>query len=216
MLVIDVMTGDVITVKKDTLVGDARRLMQVHNIRRLPVVDDKGRPIGVVTESRLERIKPPTATPRIWQITYLLSQLSHTTVGDVMRKKVITVKPTDSVEQAIAKAQSARVGTVIVVEKGKIVGICSTNDFFYGIVNTTLGIGESGTRIIIIGGGSGKPAEEIISFINKLGIEIKVLWAIVSPTIKKNNLVIHLETEDASDVVDGLRKLGYEARVVAH
>jgi len=212
MLVIDVMTRNVITVKRDTPVSEAQRIMKEHNIRRLPVVDDEGRPIGVVTANRLERVKPRTGTPLLWQITYLLS---HTTVGDVMRKRVVTVKPTDSVEHAIAKAQSARVGTVIVVEKGKIVGICSTNDFFYGIVNTTLGIGESGTRIIIIGGGSGKPAEEIISFINKLGIEIKVLWAIVSPTIKKNNLVIHLETEDASNVVDGLRKLGYEARVVA-
>ena len=214
MLVIDVMTTDVITVKKDTLVGDAQRLMKMHNIRRLPVVDDKGRPIGVVTESRLERIKPPTATPRLWQITYLLSQLSHTTVGDVMRKKVITVEPTDSVEHAITKAQSAKVGTVIVIEKGKIAGICSTNDFFYGIVNPTLGIGESGTRIIVIGGGDGKPAEEIISFINKRGIEVKVLWAIISPTIKKNNLVLHLETEDASDVVEELKKMGYDARVV--
>lgn len=212
MLVIDVMTKNVITVKRNTPVGEAQRIMKEHNIRRLPVIDDKGRPIGVVTAERLERIKPRSATPLLWQITYLLS---HTSVGDVMRKRVVTVKPTDSVEHAIAKAQSAKVGTVIVIEKGKIVGICSTNDFFYGIVNTTLGIGESGIRIIIIGGGSGKPAEEIISCINKLGIEIKALWAIVSPTIKKNNLVIHLETEDVSNVIEELQKLGYEAKVVA-
>ena len=212
MLVIDVMTRNVITVKRDTPVGEAQRIMKEHNIRRLPVIDDKGRPIGVVTAERLERIKPRSATPLLWQITYLLS---HTSVGDVMRKRVVTVKPTDSVEHAIAKAQSAKVGTVIVIEKGKIVGICSTNDFFYGIVNTTLGIGESGTRIIIIGGGSGKPAEKIISCINKLGIDIKALWAIVSPTIKKNNLVIHLETEDVSNVIEELQKLGYEAKAVA-
>jgi len=212
VLIIDVMTRNVITVTRDTPVGEAQRIMQEHKIRRLPVVDGEGRPIGVVTTNRLERVKPRAGTPLLWQINYLLSR---TTVGDVMRKRVVTVKPTDSVEHAIAKAQSARVGTVIVVEKGKIVGICSTNDFFYGIVNPTLGIGESGTRIIIIGGGSGKPAEKIISCINKLGIEIKVLWAIISPTIKKNNLVVHLETEDASNLVEELRKLGYEARVVA-
>lgn len=212
MLIIDVMTRNVITVTRDTPVGEAQRIMQEHKIRRLPVVDGEGRPIGVVTTDRLERVKPRAGTPLLWQINYLLSR---TTVGDVMRKRVVAVKPTDSVEYAIAKAQSARVGTVIVVEKGKIVGICSTNDFFYGIVNTTLGIGESGIRIIIIGGGSGKPAEEIISCINKLGIEIRVLWAIISPTIKKNNLVVHLETEDASNVIEALRKLGYEARVVA-
>lgn len=212
MLVIDVMTRNVITVKKDTPVAEAQRIMKEHKIRRLPVVDDEGRPIGVVTGNRLERVKPRSGTPLLWQITYLLS---HTTVGDVMRKKVITVKPTDSVEQAITKAQSAKVGTVIVVEKGKIVGICSTNDFFYGIVNTTLGIGEPGARIIIIGGGEAKSAEKIISLINQRGIEIKVLWAIVSKTTKKNNLVIHLDMENTSDIIEELRKLGYDARMVA-
>lgn len=212
MLVIDVMTKNVITVKRDTPVSEAQRIMKEHKIRRLPVVDDESRPIGMVTTDRLERIKPRTGTPLLWQITYLLA---HTTVGDVMRKKVVTVKPTNSVEQAIAKAQAAKVGTVLVVEDSKIVGICSTNDFFYGIVNTTLGIGESGTRIIVIGGGSGKPAEKIISVINKSGIAIKALWGIASPTIKKNNLVIHLDTADASDVIKKLKELGYEARIVA-
>lgn len=212
MLIIDVMTRNVITAKRDTPVAEAQKIMKEHNFRRLPVVDDEGRPIGIVTADRLERVKPPTTTPLLWQITYLLSR---TTVGDVMRKRVVTVKPTDSVEQAIAKAQAAKVGTIIVVEKGKIVGICSTNDFFYGIVNPTLGIGESGSRIIVIGGGDGKPAEKIIGYINSLGIEIKVIWAIISPTIKKNNLVLHLETEDTSNIVDELKQMGYEARVVA-
>ena len=211
MLVVDVMTTNVITIKKETPVGEAQKIMKDNKIRRLPVVDDKGRPIGVVTEDRLERIKPPSGTPLLWQINYLVS---HTTVGDVMRKKVITVKPTDSVEHAIDKAQSAKVGTVLVVEKGEIIGICSTNDFFYGIVNPTLGIGEPGSRIVVVGGGDGKPAEKIISFINKLGIEIKVIWAIFSPTIKKNNLVLHLETEDVSNIIEELKKLGYDARAV--
>ena len=212
MLVIDVMTTNVITVKKDTPATEAQKIMKENNFRRLPVVDDKGKPIGIVTADRLERVKPPSSTPVLWQITYLLS---HTSVGDVMRKRVVTVNPTDSVEQAIGKAQSAKVGTVIVVEKGKIVGICTTNDFFYGIVNPTLGIGEPGSRIIIIGGGDGKEAEKIISLINKKKIKTKVIWAIFSQIIKKSNLVLHLEIEDATQIVEELKNAGYDARIVA-
>lgn len=211
MLVIDVMVRDVITVKKDTPVGEAQKLMRDHNIRRLPVVDDKGKPIGMVNDRRLERIKPRSGTPLLWQIGYLMS---HTTVGDVMRKRLVTVSPMDSVEYAIAKAQATRVGAVIVVENGKIVGICATNDFFYGIVNPLLGIGEPGSRIIVIGGGDGKPAEAIISFINKKGINVKVIWGITSPTINRNNLVLHLEMEDPTEIVEELKKKGYDARIV--
>ena len=172
MLVQDIMTRNVITVSPHAPVVDAQKIMKEHNFRRLPVVD-KGRLVGLVTEARLERVKPRTAAPLLWQITYLLS---HTTVGDVMRKKVVTVKPTDTVECAVAKAQSAKAGILIVIEKGEIVGICTTNDFFYKIVNPTLGIGESGNRIFIAGCGDGESAEKIIHCINKLGINIKLIW----------------------------------------
>lgn len=185
-------------------------LMREHNFRRLPVVDDKGRPIGIVTEHRLEMVKPPGGAPLLWQINYLIA---HTSVGDVMRKDVVTVNPTDSVEHAIAKAQAAKVGTIIVIEKGRIVGICTTNDFFYGIVNPTLGIGEAGSRITIVGGGDSVPAEKILSLINKKGIKTSVIWAIYSHTIQKNNLVLHLDIEDASQVVEELKKAGYDAKI---
>lgn len=209
MLVQDVMTRNVVTVSKGTSIGEAQRIMKEHNFRRLPVVH-RGKLVGLVTEPRLERVKPQTTAPILWQITYLLS---HTTVGDVMRKRVVTAKPTDSVELAVAKAQEAKVGTLVVLEEGKIVGICTTNDFFYKIVNPTLGLGESGSRVFIAGGGDGKSAQDIIAKANQMGIETKVLWAIPSPEGGKD-LTLHLGIEDASHVIDELKKLGYEASTV--
>ena len=210
MLVKNVMTRDVITISSHAPVAEAQRIMKEHKFNRLPVVDN-GRLVGLVTESRLERIKPRTATPLLWQITYLIS---HTTVGDVMRKRVVTVKPTDTVEQAVAKAQSAKVGTLIVVDRGKIVGICTTNDFFYRIVNPTLGLDEPGTRILVSGDSIGQLASEIIACLNRLGIEIKVLWAIASPITNKQEIVIHIDTEDITNVLSELEKLGCTASVV--
>jgi len=212
MFVMDVMTRNVITVSGNTPVVEAQAIMREHNFRRLPVVNDKGCLVGLVTEPRLERVKPRAAAPLLWQITYLIS---HTTVGDVMRKRVVTVKPTDTVEQAVAKAQSAKVGTLIVVDKGEIVGICTTNDFFYRIVNPTLGLGEPGTRILVSGDSIGQSVQEIASCINQLGIEIKVLWAITSPITSKKDIIIHLETEDAASVTKELKKLSCKARVLA-
>ena len=210
MLVQGIMTRNVVTVSPKTSVVDAQKIMKEHNFRRLPVADDKGRLVGMVTESRLERVKPRTVAPLLWQITYLIA---HTTVGDVMRKKVVTVKPTDTVEQAVAKAQSAKVGTLIVIDKDKIVGICTTNDFFYKIVNPTLGLAESGTRILIDGGGNGQSAEKIISHVNKLGVGIKLIWTSPSSTAERNDLTLQLDTEDTTTVIKELAELGYEVVV---
>ena len=214
MLVQGVMTRNVVTVSPNTSAVDALRIMKEHGFSRLPVVDN-GRLVGLVTERRLERIKPPTTTPRLWQITYLFYQLSHTTAGGVMRKKVVTVKPTDTVEYAVAKAQSARVGTLIVLDNDKIVGICTTTDFFYKIVNPTLGLGESGIRILINGGGDSKSAEKIISCINRLGVGIKLIWTSPSSTAKENDITLQLDTKDVTKVIKELEKLGYSASIRA-
>jgi len=213
MLVQDVMTRQVVTVTPETTAVDALKIMKEHNFSRLPVVDDKGRLAGLVTERRLERIKPPTSTPRLLQITYLFYQLSQTTAGKAMRRRIVTVKPMDTVEHAIAKAQSNKVGTVIVVERGKVVGICTTNDFFYKIVNPTLGIGERGARLFVEGAGDGKSAEKIIGTVNRMGITINVIWTSYSSKTIAKDLFLHLDIENASEVIKELAQEGYIAAV---
>ena len=181
--------------------------MKEHRFRRLPVVDG-GKLVGIVTEHRLERVTLSATAPLLWQVGYLISR---TTVGDIMEKNVVTIEPEATVEQAAALAQSRKVGALVVVKGDKLIGISTTNDFFYGVINPTLGLGESGTRIIVSEGGDGKPAEKIIACINRLGVAIKILWTITSPATKKKHLVIQLDTEDATDVITELQSLGYSA-----
>jgi CBS domain-containing protein len=47
----DVMTTNIKTVKQDTPVSDAANLMIRHNINRLPVLDDKGDMVGIITRA---------------------------------------------------------------------------------------------------------------------------------------------------------------------
>jgi acetoin utilization protein AcuB len=211
MLVQDVMVKNVITVPSNTPVNDAKKLMKEHGFRRLPVVDD-GKLVGIVAEARLERVSPKTTAPLLWQITYVVS---HTTLKDVMKKKVVTIKPSATVEHAVALAQRYKVGALVVVEKGKVVGIVTTNDFFYKIVNPILGLGESGIRIIVPGGGDGKSAEAIIACINRLGIGIKLIWTLKSFVADKKDIIIQLDTKDATEVIRELQNLGYPASIRA-
>jgi acetoin utilization protein AcuB len=210
MLVVDLMTRDPVTVTRETPVLEALKIMQDHDFRRLPVVDDDGRPVGVVSQPAIESLKPQSGVPMIWQVG---PWAARHTVGEVMNKKVVIVKPTDTVEVATSKAQNAKVGSLLVVEDNKLVGIVTTNDIFYRIVNPTLGIGETGSRIVIPGGG-GQNAARVLAVVNQLGVEIKIIWAVYSPHNKQNNLVLHLETEDARNVISELNRSGYSARIM--
>jgi acetoin utilization protein AcuB len=211
MLVVDLMTSKVITVTRETPVLEALKIMHDQEFRRLPVVDEDGRPVGVVSVRSIEALKPQSGLPSLWQIGPWASK--HT-VGEVMSKRLVTVRPSDTVELATSKAQNSRVGSLLVVEDGKIVGIVTTNDIFYKVVNPTLGIGESGSRVVVVGGGTGPHAETILSAINRLGVAIKVIWSVFSPTNLKNNLIVHLETDDARNIVGELTRLGYEVKIV--
>ncbi len=211
MLVVDLMTREVITVTRETPVLDALKTMNDRGFHRLPVVDEDGRLIGVVSLRAIEALKPQSGIPSLWQAGPWAAK--HT-VGEVMKKRMVTVRPTDTVELATTKAQTSQVGSLLVVDDGKLVGVITTKDIFFKVVNPTLGIGESGTRVVVVGGGTGRNAENIIGVINRLGIEIKVIWAVKSTINNKNNLVVHLDTDDARNVVGELTRLGYEARVV--
>ncbi|MDY7031799.1 MAG: CBS domain-containing protein [Thermodesulfobacteriota bacterium] len=210
MFVKDVMTTNVVTIPSSTSIADAKRIMKAHKFRRLPVVD-KGKLVGIVTEHRLESVSPSKATSlSVWEVGYLLEK---TTVKEIMEKHITTVSPDMTVEEAIACAQANKVGALIVLENGRVEGILTTNDVFYKIVNKVLGIGKPGTRIEVTGAGEGKALEQVVSCVNEQGLKIVTLHVVAPPEKGKNNLIVHVDTEDVTKLVDELKGKGYAVSV---
>ena len=212
MFVKDVMTMNVVSIPSNTSIADAKKIMEAHKIRRLPVVD-RGRLVGIVTERRLEQYTPSKATSlSVWEIGYLLG---NTPVKDIMEKNVVTVTPDMTVEEALGAAQNQGVGAVPVVEDGRLVGIVTTNDFFYKIANPVLGIGMPGTRVEVIGKGKDTVIEDVVSLANKQGIRIITIHVISIPEEpgEKKDIVIHLDTEDTTAFVEDIKKKGYKVIV---
>ena len=124
-----------------------------------------------------------------------------------MRKKVVTVKPDDTVETALAKAQAAQIGVLIVVDKNKIVGILTTTDLSNAIINPLLGIGEPGSRIIVTSDELGNTAEKLLSVINHTVANINVIWAVPSTSeAGKHDIIIHVDIEDPTRVLEELSR----------
>jgi acetoin utilization protein AcuB len=213
MLVRDVMTTNVITVPSSTPLIDAERIMQFHKIERLPIVD-KGKLVGIITKNDVLKASPSAATSLSRsELLYLLAKL---TVKEIMKTNVVTVTPDMPIEQAVALAQAKRVGALVVVENGKVVGIVTTNDIFYKVVNPLFGIGEKGTRIIIFGGGEIKRMCEIVDFACKENLPIKTIWALKLPDSERTELVLHIDRDDVSDIVEKLKKMGFEVQIRPH
>lgn len=209
MYVRDIMTANVVTISSNASVIKAGRIMKSSRFRRLPVVD-KGKLVGIISADKIERLTPSKSTQGMWELAYSMGSLFRTPVKQIMQKEVVTVTPDMTIEEALAKAQANKVGSLVVVnDSGEVVGIVTTNDFFLRIVNKVLGLGEPGCRIEVAEGGEGQAMEEIISTINKLGMEIITLHIIAPPQATKKDIIIHLDCDNVSQLLTELKSKGY-------
>jgi acetoin utilization protein AcuB len=204
MLIKDIMTKNVITVSSDTYVLDAERIMEQHRIGRLPVVDGD-KLVGLVTKNDIVKASPSSTTPyNQRQLFYLMSKLI---IKDIMKTSVVTVPEDTTIEKSIAVAQKNKVGCLPVTAGDKLVGIMTTNDVFYRILNPLLGIGATGKRIIVYDAGARVESDKVMQIVAEFGVTVKTVWIPADP--KRQDLILHLDTDDANPVMSRLKEIGY-------
>src|SRR5262249_31994843 len=111
----DVMTHRLVTIAPETACDEARRLMEQHRIRHLPVVAD-GRLIGILSDRDVRSAAPGATT------------------GRVMTPDPVTVAPEMRVEHAARVVLEGRFGSLPIVEDGALIGIVTYSDLLEALV----------------------------------------------------------------------------------
>jgi len=132
MLVKDRMTPNPITVTPDTFFVEAMRIMGERRFRHLPVVDRKGKLIGIVTQTDLLHASPSPATAlSVSEVNYLLANLR---IREVMTSPAVTVSDDAPLEDAARVMVENKVGCLPVMRAGKLVGVITETDIFKSFV----------------------------------------------------------------------------------
>jgi len=139
MYVRNLMSQPVISVTTDMGAGVALQMMREKIIRRLPIVDNEGRLVGIVNDRSLLRL---LAEPRRHRSDPI------PTVGRVMSTPVTTVPPDLPLEEAASLMADKRVGALLVVENEKPVGILTDRDL-YRVFFDLLGGRDAGLRVTL-------------------------------------------------------------------
>jgi CBS domain-containing protein len=105
----EIMTPNVISVRETSSVEDAARLLARHHISGLPVVNENGGLVGMLTEHDL------------------ISKDGHH-VGEIMSRNVISVSVETDVEEVAHLLTIQHIRRVPVLQGGKIAGILSRSD----------------------------------------------------------------------------------------
>lgn len=141
MLVRDAMTPGPVTIDAEAPVETAVATMRERRLRHLPVVDDTGRLIGIVTDRDLRSalLGPaiadylPSAQGRLRRMAAGLNEIR---VTHVMTWGAVTVGPEAPLAQAAAIMADARVGSLPVVDHGRLIGIVTERDVVKALAAT--------------------------------------------------------------------------------
>ncbi len=144
----DVMTKEVITVRRETTIRDLALLFTEKRISSAPVVDDAGDLIGIVSESDLveqdKNLHIPTVVSIFDWVIYLesgkrfekeLQKMTGQTVADIYSEQVLSVGPEAPVSEIADIMSRERVHAVPVVEGKRVVGVVGRID----LIKTMIG-----------------------------------------------------------------------------
>lgn len=139
-MVRDVMTRAPLTVDPDAPLATAAAIMREREIRHLPVVDDDGRTVGMISDRDLRSVAPvlgeylsDAARQRLEDLGRTLENLR---VRNAMTWDVRTIHPGAPIAQAAALMFEAEVSSLAVVEKGRLVGLVTERDVLHALGQT--------------------------------------------------------------------------------
>ena len=144
----DIMSTDVVSVQSQTSVAELAKVLTSRHISGVPVVDDAGKVIAVVTESDLidqsKKLHIPTVITILDSVFYLenpdrmedeMKKIAGTKVGDICSSPATTVSPDTQVDEIATIMAESNIHTLPVLDDGQLVGIIGKKD----IIKTLIG-----------------------------------------------------------------------------
>ncbi|WP_261130758.1 acetoin utilization AcuB family protein [Bacillus sp. Marseille-Q3570] len=197
MKVESIMKEEVITVRENVSIEEAKKLMVKHRIRHLPIVDEHKHLSGIVSDRDLvlDRI-PNHLSP------------DETDVQMVMTRDVITCHPLDFVEELLSIFYEERIGCIPVVKNDEVVGMITERDMLYTLIQLTGAHQPSSQFEVKVENVSGKLAD-VTAVIRNHNVNITSVLVYPGETDATKVLVLRVQTMNPQPIINHLKTEGY-------
>lgn len=139
----DLMTTDVVSVSMETTLAEVAKIMVEKKISGLPVVNEDGKVVGVLSESDMMDKEFSPKAPSFWELFVIgirderavedyrarIAKHMAKTAGEIMTKSPVVVDELESVAVVAQIMMANQVKRVLVTRMGEMVGIISRFDF---------------------------------------------------------------------------------------
>jgi len=169
MLVRDWMTRNVITLGLKTTVVDAAEIMRTKKVRQFPVIDEKGRLAGIVSDRDIRDAMPSKYLPGD---TVTGGTLASLRAADIMTAEPTTVSPITPMDMVASILMRHKFGGLPVAdEAGRIVGIITVADVLRFLC-TAAGVQRGGPQIALRLEAKPGPLSVLLDFLRTEGTRI--------------------------------------------
>ena len=216
MKVRDVMVSPVITVKPSSSVKEVAKTLIERRISAVPVVDDDGKLVGIISEGDLlHRSEAGTERRHSWWLRGLIGEYALASeyikahsqnVADVMTTNVITTAPDTPVHAVAALLEKNSIKRVPVVENGQLVGIVSRANLIQALVSGGKGLesplSDTAIRDSLLAKLKGQPwVHTSLLNITVNGGNVD-LWGIASSETERKAIRVAIETTPGVSAVN--------------
>ena len=205
MTVKRMMKKNPITTTAETSIVDVADILKENHIHRLPVLDKKGKLIGVITEKDILHASPsPVSSLSVYEMPYMLSRLK---VSNLMTKDVRTIDPDTTVEEAAKIMVDDDLSCLPVIEGDKLVGIVSKSDMFK-VLYELFGSLVKGTRVTFLFNQQSGELSKLSTALANKGFDIISIGTFIDKGDKEGVLTtIKVRTENSEGVLEVLRPI---------
>jgi CBS domain-containing protein len=159
MLSGEVMSREVVTVRQDATLEHAVGLMLDKQFSGLPVVDEAGRLVGVLTEGDLlRRVETGTEAQGGWLANFFSTgaqaeryvQANTRRVADLMTPEVVSVAEDTPLADVVRLMEQHRIKRLLVLRDGRLVGLISRADLVRALRQALLSAAQTADDATIV------------------------------------------------------------------
>ena len=163
------MSPNVVSVRAGDSLRSITVIVQIRKLRHLPVIDDDGQLIGIVTDRDIKRALPSPLSPSAAEEYDEI--VDNTTIDRVMTREPFTVSSGSSLFETALRMSQRKIGGMPVVDNGQLVGIITATDILRTFIDM-MGILTSTSRIDVVVGDKPGGLKKALQIINDKGADI--------------------------------------------
>lgn len=202
MLVEDIMNRNLITIKPSETIRLAMLLTAQHRIRHLPVVDDAGKLVGIISDRDLRDAGPSRFESE--QNDDILNRK----IQEIMNKNVITAHPLDFVEEAACTLYENKIGCLPVVDGDELQGIITDTDILYTLVEL-MGVHTPSSHVEVEVDDQPGVLADVSAVFKQTKYNVNSVLIFPGKKLGKKNLMFRVQALDTRRLIQSLQETGY-------